>query len=228
MGMVAGARLVLFPGMGVDARMYAGLRRRGLRFAVPNWLDPQSGDDLDRYARRYVAAGLVRDGDVVGGSSFGGMLAQCIATHLRASALVLIGTCRSAAALPPLARRLAPWASRLPLGLFSSPAAIGRLALTLGITRTDQVRLVLAMMSAVDPRQLRWMCTAAGTWPGAGIPTCPVHQIHGRRDRVIPASGAGAQVLIPAAGHAIALTHPAEVAAWLRSLPLLTAAVESP
>jgi pimeloyl-ACP methyl ester carboxylesterase len=226
--MVAGARLVLFPGMGVDARMYAGLRRHGAEFVVPPWLDPSPGDDLDRYARRYVQAGLVRDGDAVGGSSFGGMLAQCLAAHLRTAALVLIGTCRSAAALPPLARRLAPWAARLPLGLFSSPAAIGRLALTLGIRRADQVRLVLAMMSAVEPRQLRWMCTAAGTWPGAGMPTCPVHQIHGRRDRVIPASGAGAQVLIPSAGHAIALTHPAEVSAWLRSLPLATATAESP
>lgn len=221
-------RLVLFPGMGADARMYDGLRRRGLRFTVPPWLNPLPGDDLERYARRYVAAGLVQDGDVVGGSSFGGMLAQAIAAHLRPAALVLIGSCRSAAALPALARRLAPWAPATPLGIFTAPRALGRLALRLGIRRADEIRMVLAMMSATDPRQLRWMCAVAGTWPGARVPPCPVHQLHGRRDRIIPLAGSGAQDVLPAAGHAIALTHPREVAAWLLSIPAIAAITGKP
>jgi pimeloyl-ACP methyl ester carboxylesterase len=165
---------------------------------------------------------------VIGGSSFGGMLAQAIAAHLRPAALVLIGSCHSSAALPTLARRLAPWAPATPLGIFASPRVIGRLALRLGIRRADQVRAVLAMMSATDPRQLRWMCSVAGTWPGAGAPPCPIHQIHGRRDRIIPVAGSGAQVVIPDAGHAIALTHPREVAAWLLSIPAIATCTGKP
>lgn len=216
--MVPRPRLVLFPGMGVDGRMYDGLRRRLGPIVVPPWLPATPGESLDRYAQRYADAGLVKDGDIVGGSSFGGMVAQALAAHVRPKAIVLMGSCRATNALPTVALTLARLARLMPARAFSSPAAVWALTFKLGIRRSPLRHRFIAMAGAVDPRHLRWACTAIASWRGAGHISCPVHQIHGQRDRVIPALGSGAQTLIPDAGHVPALTHPDAIADWLQPI----------
>lgn len=218
MATASAPRLVLFPGMGADGRMYDGLRRRIGPITVPPWLPALPSETIEHYAKRYADAGLVRNGDVVGGSSFGGMVALAIAAHVHAKAVVLMGSCRAPTALPTLALTFAPLARLVPARAFSSPAAMWALSFKFGISRSQQRQLFIAMADAVDPRHLRWACTAMGTWRSTGLSSCPVHQIHGKRDRIIPASNSGAQAFISDAGHVPALTHPDTVAVWLRSI----------
>jgi pimeloyl-ACP methyl ester carboxylesterase len=44
----------------------------------------------------------------------------------------------------------------------------------------------------------------------------PIHQIHGARDRVLPASPTRADVIVPGAGHVLSLTHAEDVNRFLR------------
>jgi pimeloyl-ACP methyl ester carboxylesterase len=44
----------------------------------------------------------------------------------------------------------------------------------------------------------------------------PIHQIHGARDRVLPARRTRADVIVPGAGHVLSLAHVDEVNRFLR------------
>ena len=47
-------RLVLFSGMGADARVFAGQSREIEELVVPDWIAPEPGDSLASYAERWA------------------------------------------------------------------------------------------------------------------------------------------------------------------------------
>jgi pimeloyl-ACP methyl ester carboxylesterase len=208
------ARLVLFPGMGADARMYRPLRRHLPFLVVPPWVPAAAGEGIGDYARRYVELGLVGMDDVIGGSSFGGFLALEIARLVRSRAVLLLGSARSTRAFPRLAA-LAPLASVLPGLAWNSTAAARALAgIGFGLHDRRHRDLFVDMAVRIPSGHLRWACAAIARWQGVDDPGCPIAQIHGACDRVIPWRHAQtqAQNVIPGAGHLVALTHPAATA----------------
>ncbi|HYE05632.1 MAG TPA: alpha/beta fold hydrolase [Planctomycetota bacterium] len=205
-------RLVLLPGMGATARMYGPLARRLDRaLSIPPWRAP--GGTLADYARRHVAAGDVRAGDIVGGSSFGGFVALEIARQVDCAGVVLIGSARSTRSYRRLAA-LAPLTRLLPR-VRPMPAPVMRLiGSVLGsLPAVPQRDVFVAMARSVPPDFLHWACDAAAHWTGVERPRCPVLQIHGAADRVIPLAEVSADVVIARAGHIPALTRPGAVAA---------------
>src|SRR5689334_9890540 len=87
--------MLLLPGLGWDERIFRAQRSRFPDLRTPAWIDPQPKESLNAYAARL--AKVVDPGCpcVVGGASFGGVVALEMAVHLRASACVLIGSIRS-------------------------------------------------------------------------------------------------------------------------------------
>src|SRR5262245_7658263 len=92
--------LLLLPGMAADARLFEHQLARFPTLRVPSWIDPGRRESLRAYAARF--ARVVDPGVpcIVGGASFGGVVAQEMAKQLRAVACVLIGSIRSPAELP--------------------------------------------------------------------------------------------------------------------------------
>jgi pimeloyl-ACP methyl ester carboxylesterase len=213
---MATGRLILFPGLGAGARMYAPLAAYVGPIIVPPWLPP--GGDLRDYARRYVEQGTVRADDWLGGCSFGGMVAQEIAAIAPVRAVILIGSCRSAADISRPLRRLAPLARIVPMPRHPRALASWPLALAFGAHRPEHRRLLMALAADIDPRFLRWASQVAARWPGTRPGTSPIHQIHGGRDRIMPAGRTRAEVILPGAGHLLAVTHAAEVGRWLNQM----------
>lgn len=216
------SRLVLFSGLGADAQLFTAVRH--LSPITPPWL-PVDGGTLASYARRYVDAGWVKPGDALGGSSFGGMLAQEIAVLIPLRCLLLITTCRSREGISPGLRFLSPLSRVVPV--MHEPAAfIARvLDLKLGGRTPANRRVIESWVRQGNARYLRWAGRVAGAWRGVTLPTnLPVFQIHGSDDRLMPASRSGADTIITGARHLLPITHPADFRAWLeRSL----AAVET-
>jgi pimeloyl-ACP methyl ester carboxylesterase len=215
------SRLVLFSGLGADAQLFTAVRH--LAPVIPPWLPV--GGDLHSYARRYLDAGWVKPGDALGGSSFGGMLAQEIATLLPLRCLLLITTCRSCDGVSPGLRFLSPLSRVVPV-VHEPAAVIARvLDLKLGGMTPASRRVIESWVRSGDPRYLRWAARVAGAWRGVTLPSgLPVFQIHGSHDRLMPANRSGADTIIPGARHLLPITHPADFRAWLeRSL----AAVET-
>ncbi|KKK57660.1 hypothetical protein LCGC14_3052250, partial [marine sediment metagenome] len=179
-------QLVLLPGLGADHRQFQPQQAAFADCLVPPWIPPQRGESLAGYAIRMAATVEPRSPMVLGGSSFGGMVAYEMANHLKPKALVLIGSCRSgkATGLPFRARwLLGPLVSPSLLKL-AKPIAPLAGALLRGSLRRYR-RLCVAMFREADPAFMSWAVRAILTWEPSSVPDAPVFQIHGSNDRVI-------------------------------------------
>ncbi len=219
--MAATPRLVLVPGLGVDARVFYPQAAAFPDLLVPPWLPPEQRESLAHYAKRLAAGvrAVERGPVVVGGLSLGGMIALEMSRHLDARAVVLIASCRSPAAVcGPLrmAERLGravpsvavSWSLRL------APLFCGRGG---GISRQDR-KLLGQMVAEVSVPLLRWGARAIMEWPGAAESSAPVHHIHGDHDWVIPLRCVAATVVVPGGSHVLNLSHAREVNEMLREV----------
>ena len=212
--------LILLPGMGADARMYLPLRAQVPHLRVLRLREHRAGEPLPAYAARLATE--IPDGAIVGGSSFGGMLAVQMALIRPVHAVLLIGSAPDPARIPLMAlagtMRLLPEAA---LGASASPGWLAGLGFGFGEVR--QAAMFRRMLAATPSGFVRWAVAALrGAEPidRARLDALPGgwHAIHGTRDRIIPIRTQPHAVRLPGAGHLPALTHPRAVAAWLRPL----------
>lgn len=221
-------RLILFPGMGANARLFEPQMSLGAQIDVPDWLPATPPESLASYAKRIAQTLDTSTPFVLGGVSFGGMLAWEVAQHLpvdRLRGVLLISTCRSRRGIPVLYRWAGLGAAAMPPAVFQlakKSAPLARMAM--GIVTRQQAAVFDEMLRDADPAFLRWCLWALLRWDGPErIVDGPVLQIHGGSDRILPPRLCGARHVIRGAGHLVNLTHPAEVNSlirrWLKGLP---------
>jgi pimeloyl-ACP methyl ester carboxylesterase len=194
----------LLSGLATDERLFAPQLAAFPNLKVIPWVEARPYESLREYAERL--APLVDPGwpCVVGGASFGGMVALELARLVPAVAVVLIGSVRSPVAFPlrwrvlePLAylgpgvlRVLAGWGAKLPLSAVS----------------VRRLRRIARPESAFE----RWGFCAAVRWRPRPLKV-PVFHIHGSADGVLLASRTRPDVLVPDGRHALTLSHPTAV-----------------
>jgi hypothetical protein len=117
--------VVLLPGMAADERLFEPQRRSFPGLIVPPWIEPEPCEPLASYARRIAARLNSSDLLLIGGVSFGGIVALEMADHLGLAECVLISSIRSPAEMPWQLRVLRPLATVGPdrLGITSGWAA---------------------------------------------------------------------------------------------------------
>jgi pimeloyl-ACP methyl ester carboxylesterase len=209
------ARLVMLPGMGVDARLFEPQRRVFPNLQVPPWIEPRPRETLAGYAQRWARTLDVRPPFFLGGVSLGGIVAYLAARHLQPRAVFLVATCRSGRAISrafrigeSISRAIPEWVLRRLRG----PAANFVAWLDDCGPRHRQALHDIAIDCPI-PFQ-RWAGHAITRWDRDGDPAepgVPVHQIHGGQDRLIPLIPREADHVIPDGGHLINLTHADEV-----------------
>jgi pimeloyl-ACP methyl ester carboxylesterase len=220
-------KLVLIPGLGADAGLYAPQRAYfGDRLIVPPWIDPLGEDEsLASYARR-LGETIDLDADFwIGGYSFGGMLAAEIAEARagRIRGLFMIGACTHRSQIRQSFRTLSRLAPYLSTGC--SKAMLNRVVPRLFAIaeRVWQNPAAVAMLDDVafrtDVRLLQWGAPAIRSWRPGAVPQCPTFTAHGAKDTVIPprieAMRPGVDLLVPDGRHLIGLTHAPQVNAWI-------------
>ncbi len=205
--------LLLFPGMGADARMFAPLRSALPQLVTPNWIEPERNEPLALYARRL--ARVVDPGRpcFVGGASFGGVIALEMSAALNARACFLIGSMKSPHGLPWRVKALRPFT---PL-VGQLPQISPLLIRLLGSWLRSPTHGVMVQLSDADARFLKWAARAILTWqPSPEIAGVRICQIHGDCDRVFPVRMAKPDHLVSGAGHLISITHPQPVVEFLQ------------
>jgi pimeloyl-ACP methyl ester carboxylesterase len=206
--------LLLFPGLGVDARVYEPQRVLPVNLEVAEWIEPESLDEpLSHYADRMAEQIGPRPDVYIGGISLGAMVAMEAATRLQARGVVVIGGCTSHHQVSPLFRTILRAGAMLPLSAIRLSLRLAPLALKL-FEKLDPAprRLMTQMLREHSTRQIRWNCRAILKWECCGArPTMPVYWIHGELDEVIPHEGVRAQHVVPGGRHLISLTHAEEV-----------------
>jgi pimeloyl-ACP methyl ester carboxylesterase len=216
-------RLILFPGMGGDRRLCQHLHIGGVMLLTPNHRSPLPGASLTEFATALAEEHKIGPDDVVGGVSFGGMLAAEIARLRAVRGLVLLGSCLDPRRKLPKSyqwlEKAGPLLPDAALGLRTwGPILRSRFA-----PLTPEAEDMLRAMAAVYPvSQIRDFGRMLFSWDGAR-PACPTLSIHGDKDRIIPLAAAEPGVVLEKAGHAFTLTHAEQtsmhVTAFLAGLP---------
>ncbi|MDP2342400.1 MAG: alpha/beta hydrolase [Deltaproteobacteria bacterium] len=226
------ATLVLLPGLGADHRLFQHQREafgadEADQVVVQPWIDPVDGEDLPAYARRLadvVAARVDRSRPLLlGGSSFGGMVALECARVLRPDGVVLIGSCRDLGGIRAVFRWLLPLVRLVPLIGHRWFARMGAAVAFVFGARSDVDRALFAeMLRASPPARVQWACNAMTRWRPRAIEGIPVFAVHGASDHLLPAALAQQAdpqvVVVDGAGHLLPLTHAAATNAFLRGV----------
>lgn len=210
--------LVLFPGLGVDERLYGPQQNLPVRLDVPRWIEPESMDEtLSHYSQRMAAAIPPRPNLYIGGVSLGAMVALEVARHVRATAALLIGGCHSHRQISPLFRSVLRLASWMPRGWVHPSLAVAPLAFKLfERLPSDQSRLMTTMLRSHSPTQLQWSAGAILGWSFDPRDTDPpVYAVHGEDDEVIPLKNVRPDQVVPGGRHLISLSHPDQVNGFL-------------
>lgn len=205
-------RLVLIPGLGADERLFVRQVEAFPNLEVPKWIPWRDEDTLGDYARR-VAETIrpVSPGEtlILGGVSFGSMVAYEMASILRPRALVQIAGAQSWRDVPSFLRfnqwmipLVRSWTLRI------NPRFNVILTLLSGTRSVDLNRLLSEMLLDTDPAFIRWKLRAVLRWDPDPPDSIPIIRIHGDKDCVLkpPAAGNGNQI-IAGGGHLINITH---------------------
>jgi pimeloyl-ACP methyl ester carboxylesterase len=222
------ARIILFPGLGADPRMFDRQKRAlGDDLVCPDWLAPDVDESFDDYTLRWARLLKSHTGDdrplFLGGVSFGGMVAMQMARHLNPTAVILIGSCRSRVAKPArwqMARRIS---DLIPNWLLRRRSlAAGALWVSWLEQLDDEYRVLLKTMAAdSDPKRIRWSGHVCADWhfePGSYSEFPPIHQIHGRHDSIIPLYPGDPDTVIQDGRHLINFSHPHTVNRYIMNV----------
>lgn len=195
----------MLPGMGASAAMYDALRRE-LSFNINfiNWPEYHGETSYKEVAQRVISENHISAGDVVGGSSLGGMVALEIANSIEVRAVILLGSAVNAKEVQGMLARLSPLAGITPISLVQ--ALVGK-----------HKNLVSSMFAEANPEFIRAMATHLPSWAGYDGPLEKVYRLHGKKDHIIPCPTAGCDV-VDEAGHLLAMTHAGEAAQFLEKM----------
>lgn len=193
----------ILPGMGASAAMYNALKRK-VNFEINflNWPVYRGEKTYAEVARRVIDDHNINDGDIVGGSSLGGMVALEIADIVNPEAIILLGSAVSSKDVQNLLSLISPLASITPISIVQ---------LLVGKNKN----IVSSMFADSDTEFIRAMCQYLNSWRGYRGSLEKVFRLHGKKDLIIPCPSSGCDV-IEDAGHLLAITHVEETASFLK------------
>jgi len=224
-------RLILLPGVGADARLFIPQREAFPDLHTPGWLPHRPEESLLEYASRMaevirplceippspnVAGGGASGPVLIGGASFGGMVAYEAARLLPVDGVAQMGSCRHPRAVRSALRAAGPFAPAVPVASLGIAKVLSPLAVEMLINlKRPQRALVARMFQDSDSHFMKWALTSILQWQPSPPPEVPVRAIHGDRDLLIDVKLVEADEVIPGGGHLINLTHADDVNAFI-------------
>ena len=216
--------LVLLPGLGADVRLFEPQRTDFPQLISPVWLEPDKNETLAHYALR-MAEGIqeslpVQRGPLIlGGVSFGGMLAAQMAALLKPDAVVLLSSALSPKEIAPSLKWMAMAGRWMPAPPGDSAKFMGRAFIRrLGPMKREHRRFLETMIDAVPFSFLQWAGQAIFGWEGVANVEPKLVRLHGEMDRIIPFPRTGLVHAIRGAGHVPNVSHAEEVNTHLRAI----------
>jgi pimeloyl-ACP methyl ester carboxylesterase len=203
--------LVFIPGLGADERLFYHQKRAFKNILTPSWLSPEKNETLIHYAKRWAAQLKLKEGCVLIGVSFGGMVALEMAQWVKPKVVILVSSCRHPASVP-LALRV--------MGTFSGWPILGKILARLfpygrvwflGVKTREQQSLLKRMFFEAPNDFLLWTVSAIRGWTGFNRKMGNIHSIHGDQDHLIPFRNIKSDEVVHGGGHMIILTHPQQV-----------------
>ena len=210
---------ILIPGLGTDHRYFANIvdllpDHQIIRFEIP-----ERSESIEAYADRLCEQLEAQGPVVLGGVSFGGILASIMCRHVQPAALVLM----SSATTPEFVHtsvRVFEWMSRVWPDTFTQwVRQLGSRPLHwLKPMPPEQVEYFKELVRDGDLRLVRGGGRMIMQWRERPEIACPQYHIHGSRDLLIPAAKVQPTHVVQGAGHLMNLTHPEPVRDFIREV----------
>ncbi|MAN58648.1 MAG: alpha/beta hydrolase [Flavobacteriaceae bacterium] len=174
------------PGMAAGSEIFKNIKlpENSFDIHILEWLIPEKNEPLTHYAKRMTASIKVENPILVG-VSFGGVVAQEMATVLQPEKLVIISSVKSARELPTrmqFARKTGAY-KLIPTGLMLSADDLTKFAI--GPRTKKRLSLYQEFLHVRDKRYLDWAIKNMVTWQRKE-PLPNVLHIHGDEDIVFP------------------------------------------
>lgn len=212
--------ILLFSGLAANADVFAGQRFALPQLQVVGWKRPLDRESLQAYAHRLAEDLPSHQPMILGGASFGGIVALHVAEVIQPTLVVLIGSVRSPDELPRYFKLLRPLSILVTLIPVRILQALTNCVLKLGLIPKRWANLAGIAKQFVESDSIvfKWSLRQLLEWRTTPKGTCPIHQIHGGRDRTLPLRHTDPVTIIPKGGHVISLSHPDEVTEFLRKI----------
>lgn len=233
-------QIAFFSGLGADARLFVLQKLEFPNLLTPQWLPPLPDETLDDYIDRWSQMLKLTSHSIVGGASFGGLIAQRLAERLGARHCLLFGSIQSAEEIPlrikiwrPIHKLAFAWVIR-----FWQIVTVLWLQL-FGRWMSKRWNSVLKQFSSTDPHLIKWSVRQfflffESTETRKNLhQALTIHQIHGTHDRLFPLSlitgnspASNREVKlypIEDAGHLLTLTHSQSINKIIQEVPQVVA-----
>lgn len=206
--------IYVFSGLGADERAFARINWGDIEVHFVPWISPEENESIGLYAAR-LSSFIIHPHSILIGLSFGGMVAQEVAHHCKASQVILISSFKGPEELP-LSYRIA---SRLKLNKFMPMQllkSMGPFATYLfGIKGKEDASVLQSILADTDTRFLSWAINQLLHWEGNLFRNTTA--IHGTADRILPVSHIHADYLIQGAGHFMIWDHAKKISKHIQS-----------
>lgn len=211
-------QIYLLSGIGADSRLLAPQVAAFSGTQVLEWIQPIRGESVRDYARR-ISAPIPPGELIIGGVSFGGVIAQEIARQRPCLGVILVSSLRSPRELASVFQL----GRRIPGSWLRAVGALGALLpIVAKASHEHPRRLCLNMPASSDPVFLSWAMDVLARWDPPTVESTPLLRVHGTRDFLIRPGKAEIVQWIQGGGHLSNLTHAEDVneaiAGFLRCL----------
>lgn len=215
--------LLFLSGLGSTPQLFVLQKQAFPELLAPSWLKPFEHESIDHYVERWIQELDLSGPVIVGGASFGGLIAQRFAAKIGSKNCLLFGSIKQRSEIPwririlrPLHRLAFKWIIRF------WQIMVLLFVWIFGWSVSRRTHSILRQFSASDPALVKWSIRAFFQFfdsAPAGLLSrseLMIHQIHGTRDQVFPASliqqNEHTDVhLIKKAGHLLTLSAAKEV-----------------
>jgi pimeloyl-ACP methyl ester carboxylesterase len=173
-------------GLGADHRLFERQVKAGIPLIILPWKIPFQHESIQSYAKRMTEEIPPSSVPVIlGGVSFGGMIAIEMSKHIKVEKVILISSIKTSKELP---LHIRCW-KYFPIYQLLGGNFIKRTGFLIrylfGKMNEEEIKLFLDMVKDANPVFIKWAVHQITTWQNTNYPSNTIH-IHGTSDFIFP------------------------------------------
>lgn len=210
--------IYLIPGLGADERVFQGLRLPQ-PFKILKWAPPADNEKLSSYCQKLIFQIDTQQEIILIGISFGGIVAQEIASLFQVKLVILVSGVQDPKEIP-MGLRIAGFLRLHHLIPFQYSFHFSRLNNWLFTTRTGkEEKLLKEILKDTPPAFVKWALQKVLEWRPDQTKRDKLYRIHGGRDKIFPVRmQTNIDKEIPEGGHFLIVTDAELIQNYIKKL----------
>jgi pimeloyl-ACP methyl ester carboxylesterase len=205
-------KIYVFSGLGADERVFQKIEFGNYKPEFIEWIKPLQKEKLEKYCTR-IAEQITEPNPTFLGISFGGIVAQVIASQIETEKIILLATFENRNELPKYLRIFAELKidKLIPTRILKSHNFLTDFFF--GTKTRENSKILKSILKDTDKEFLKWSLRQLAEWKEPGkIKTKSKITIHGTQDRIIAKNrNKKYNFEIEGGGHFFTLTHETEI-----------------